>query len=301
MKTIRQQLQAYPLFYFFALAYLASWILWLPLIYGITVLGWTSWEGNTWTNYKAILGLLGALGPALSAIIITRITDGKDALKSLLAKAFQWRVKIWSWTAALYFWWFLCSVLALVYGFTSFRNIAVGFGISLINLPALILVLQLPTLLIGMFGEELGWRGFALPKLLSKYNPIVASLILALFWVFWHTPLALFPAWRDNLPISLFLIRYLLMVIPLTMIFTFFFQKVKGSILLMMVFHASVNLTFNAYAEALNLEEKFKLILKDKLIIALWIIAGTIVIHYLYKSITVQKKEKHIEPEALAA
>lgn len=301
MKTITKQAQKHTLFYFFLLAYLISWILWTPLLYGIFKLGWTNWEGNTWTNYKAILGMLGALGPALSAIITTSIIDGKRGLKALMKRVFQWRVNILWWAVALYFWWFVCSIIASLNGFASLKSISLGFAISLINLPALILVLQIPTLLIGMVGEELGWRGFALPQLLKKYNPIISSIILACLWMLWHTPLAFSSTWRDNLPLAQFLIRYILLIFPLTLIFTYFFQKVKGSVLLLMVFHASVNLTFNAYAEALGLDEKYKIVLKNNLVIALWVLAGFIVIHYLYKSYQVQKSTKTQSPELLNA
>jgi membrane protease YdiL (CAAX protease family) len=146
----------------------------------------------------------------------------------------------------------------------------------------MIFVIQLP-LLIGMFGEELGWRGFALPKLLDKFNPIISSLILALPWIFWHTPLALFQDWLGNIPIENFLLNYILLIFPLTLIFTWFFQKSKGSILLVIIFHKSFNLTFNAYSTALNLNEKADKILLDKTTIALWIIAVVLVIYYLYQ------------------
>jgi len=134
-----------------------------------------------------------------------------------------------------------------------------------------------------MFGEELGWRGFALPKLLDKFNPIVSSLILALPWIFWHAPLALFQDWRGNIPIENFLLNYILLIVPLALIFTWFFQKTKGSILLAIIFHRSFNITFNSYSSALHLDEKAGNILLDKTIIALWIIAGVLVIFYLYK------------------
>jgi len=293
-------MEKHPLIYFFLFAYLTSWILWTPLMYGHFKLGWTNWEGNTWTNYKAILGLLGALGPAISAIIMTAVIDGKNGVRSLLKRAVKWRVNIVWWLVALYFWWLVCSILAATYGFTSIKNIATGFAISLINLPGLILIIQLPTLLIGMFGEELGWRGFALPRLLNKYNPIISSLLLALLWMFWHAPLAVFQEWRGNLPIDQFLLHYMLLIVPMTLIITYFFKKVKGSVLLAMVFHASINLTFNAYSVALRLDESYTAILKEKLIIALWIIAGIIILHYLYKTYISQPKNKIQNAELLS-
>ena len=44
-------------------------------------------------------------------------------------------------------------------------------------------------MMIGIWGEEIGWRGFALPKLQEKYHPLLASLILGAIWAIWHLPL----------------------------------------------------------------------------------------------------------------
>jgi membrane protease YdiL (CAAX protease family) len=251
-------------------------------MYGHFMFGWTSWEGDPWTNYKALLGILGALGPAASAIIITYLIEGKDGVNILLKRVIQWRVNILWWLIGFYVWWLMCSAIAIIFNLTSLQNITLGFVFSLINIPVLIFILQFP-LLIGMFGEEVGWRGFALPKLLDKYNPIVASVILAIPWIFWHAPLAVFPDWRGNMPVENFLLHYILLIIPLSLIFTWFFQKSKGSILLVMIFHKSFNLTFNAYSLALGLDEASGKKLWNMNILALWIIAGAIAVYYLYQ------------------
>jgi membrane protease YdiL (CAAX protease family) len=283
MKNKFPILKEKPLLSFFILSYLISWILWIPLIYGHFRYGWTSWEGNPWSNYKTWLGMLGALGPAISAIMMTYIMEGKEGVKLLLKRVIKWRINIFWWLVGFYLWWLICSLLAIIFNFSSLQNISKGFIFSLINIPALIFVIQLP-LIIGMFGEELGWRGFALPRLLDKFNPIVSSLILAIPWIFWHAPMTLFQDWRGNMPIGNFLLHYALLIIPLTLIFTWFFQKSKGSILLVITFHNSFNLTLNAYSSALGLDPEMSKILMDKLIVVLWILAGALVIYYLYQS-----------------
>ncbi len=136
-------------------------------------------------------------------------------------------------------------------------------------------------LLIGMVGEELGWRGFALPKLLEKYDPIVSSLILALPWILWHIPLSVFQEWTGNIPIMDFLFKHALLILPLTLIFTWFFQRTKGSILLVIVFHKSFNLTFNAYSNVMGLTEEGGKLVYNGLIIVLWLLAAILVMYYL--------------------
>ena len=217
---------------------------------------------------------------------MTYFIDGKNGVKALFKRLIQWRVKILWWIIGFYIWWIIASIIAIIFNLKPIQDITLGFVLSLINIPGMIFIVQLP-LLIGMFGEELGWRGFALPKLLAKYDPIVSSLILALPWVFWHTPLAIFQEWRGNLPIETFVFNYLIVVFPLTLIFTWFFQKTKGSVLLAIILHKSFNLTFNAYSSALGLDENADIVISDNRTIALWVIAIIIAIYYLY-----QKKKK---------
>jgi membrane protease YdiL (CAAX protease family) len=283
MNNIRIKLEQNPLISFFFMAFIISWLLWIPLMYGHFVLGWTSWEGNSWNNYKTMLGLLGSLGPAISALIMTYVLKGKTEVKLLLKRVLQWKVNIVWWLIGLYSWWLLCSLLSLVLNISDINKITFTFLISLINIPAMIFVLQLP-LLVGMFGEEVGWRGFALPELLDRFNPVAASLILALPWIFWHTPLAVFQEWRGNTSLLDFFLNYFLLIVPLTLIFTWFFQKTKGSLLLIILLHKSFNLTFNAYRIALGMSERSGEVLREWSIAALWLVAGVITLYYLKSS-----------------
>jgi membrane protease YdiL (CAAX protease family) len=252
-------------------------------MYGHFQYGWTTWEGNSWTNIRTILGIVGSLGPALSAILLTYKLDGKEGVRLLWERLRLWKVNIVWWFIGFYSWWLLNSIVALLLQLAPLQTVVLQAVYSLINIPALIFFLQMP-LLLGGVGEELGWRGFALPRLLSKYNPVIASLILALPWMFWHTPLALFPDWRSNLPIIPFGARYALLLLPLTIIFTWFFQKTKGSLLLVIVFHRALNLTFNNYAGVLGLTEESQNLLSTGRIVALWVFAALIVGYYFFTS-----------------
>jgi membrane protease YdiL (CAAX protease family) len=216
---------------------------------------------------------IGSLGPALAALILTYNLEGKEGIRRLLGRLLLCKTNI--------VWWLLCSSLAVVLQLAPFQNIVFQAVFSLINIPAIISFLQMP-LLLGMVGEELGWRGFALPRLLSKYNPIVSSLILAVPWMFWHVPLAIFPDWRGNLPITHFFARYALLLLPLTLIFTWFSQKTKGSILLVIVFHRALNLAFNAYSSVIGLTEESDRLLSNSRIVVLWLVAAGIAMYYFY-------------------
>lgn len=111
-----------------------------------------------------------------------------------------------------------------------------------IELPNINLIILIPLFLFSILfyagiGEEVGWRGFALKKLQMKYTPFVATLFIGIVWSIWH--------------IGYFTLveNYPLQRIPSVVIWTFiasffctwFFNKTNGNVLILILFHASVN------------------------------------------------------------
>lgn len=90
----------------------------------------------------------------------------------------------------------------------------------------------------GSLGQEPGWRGFALHRLLTKFNPLIASVIVGAIWTLWHAPL-FFNGFYGGGAVAL-LIRFL-WNIPLAIPFTWMYMKTKGSLLHV----ALLNTTFN--------------------------------------------------------
>ena len=91
-------------------------------------------------------------------------------------------------------------------------------------------------------GEELGWRGFALPHLKEGRSALVASLILGVLWAGWHIPYALTKgSFLSELPITVFFINLL----ALSTLYTWLFNNTQGSILLAILFHAAGNTISN--------------------------------------------------------
>jgi membrane protease YdiL (CAAX protease family) len=112
------------------------------------------------------------------------------------------------------------------------------------NLPAMIGAL--PTVLaisVYMFiqvsiGEEIGWRGYALPKLQSGYSALVSSVILGGIWALWHLPLFFNPdSGYSNTPFWAFLI----FILPVSILITWIFNSTGGSTLMIMILHAMLN------------------------------------------------------------
>ena len=88
-------------------------------------------------------------------------------------------------------------------------------------------------------GEEVGWRGFALPYLLRRQSALVASLVLGVIWALWHLPNFLLPGYpHRGLPIPAFV----LMVAAYSILFTWLYGRTAGSLTVAVVFHAAINL-----------------------------------------------------------
>ncbi len=104
-------------------------------------------------------------------------------------------------------------------------------------------VVNWSTFMGGPLGEELGWRGFALPRLQTSLGPVAASLVLGCLWAGWHLPLFLMKGWTSS-PIGLFA----LIEIGLTVLMTFGFNLSEGSVLVAVLMHA----TFNTISRWLN-------------------------------------------------
>lgn len=90
--------------------------------------------------------------------------------------------------------------------------------------------------------EEPGWRGFALPRLETKFNPLVSSLILGALWAVWHAPLKF--GGIDAASLSEIITEWVLIVL-VTIIFTWLFNRTKGSILVTALIHPVMNTTGN--------------------------------------------------------
>ena len=90
----------------------------------------------------------------------------------------------------------------------------------------------------GGLSEEPGWRGFALPRLQARFSPLVASLILGVLWAVWHAPARLGGLEAKSLEDTL--VEWLLIVV-VTFLFTWLFNRTKGSLLATALLHASMN------------------------------------------------------------
>lgn len=205
---------------FFALTYLLTWSAWGAVL----VVGTTS-------PLASVLMLLGGFGPLLAAAVLA----WRDrSLREWAARAVRWRVSARWWLAALA----LPVVLSLV-GYALYAAVT-GASVTPTSGPVSLLYLTVflsVFFLRGGFGEEMGWRGYALPRLLERYSALTAGLVVGVLWAGWHLPLFLVQGARQSGSFAL----YLLGVVGLSVVLTWLFVNASESVLLVVVFHAQWN------------------------------------------------------------
>ena len=189
----------------------------------------------------AALWLLMIFSPTISAFLVTRVFRGREGVRDLLQRYFHFRVG-WIWYLAAGA---LLFVPLLVSWVASFLGVGRGAGLDPKLTVASFMGWMVFNFFSGPFAEEAGWRGFALPRLQARYNSLVASLILALFWTLWHVPLA-FVSGADQAELGIFgWIIYTILVFTITIILTWLYNNTKGSLAVVILAHYAFNLGSN--------------------------------------------------------
>ncbi|MEP7358532.1 MAG: CPBP family intramembrane glutamic endopeptidase, partial [Anaerolineales bacterium] len=144
--------------------------------------------------------------------------------------------------------WFLLAILAPIVLFGAAA--AVGWATSgqAPNLALLGEVDDLPYLGIGGafllwlltfgLGEEVGWRGFALPRLQRDHSALTATLSLGLIWALWHLPAFFYRETYMAMGLAAGLPLLLLSILSASLVFTWLFNSTRGSLLIVILFHA---------------------------------------------------------------
>jgi membrane protease YdiL (CAAX protease family) len=180
------------------------------------------------------------LGPPLAAIIMTAAIEGAAGVRRLLGRIVLWRVGVQWYLFAIpgIFVISLLGTIVLPGALASYHAPSTGF---LLNIPLIFVV----SFLIGPLFEEVGWRGFALPRMQRLQGPLIGSLLLGLLWACWHLPLFLVPDFASqNGGLSLASFSMLALgAIAISIIMTWVFNNTRGSLLIIMLIHNSVNVS----------------------------------------------------------
>lgn len=134
----------------------------------------------------------------------------------------------------------------------------------------------------GPLGEELGWRGSALPRLQERYSALTSSLLIGVAWTAWHAPLFWAPAGTtiSGRPVTVAAVgKYALMLVGLSILYTWICNNSRGSVGLAVAFHASWNAAFPLLLFPQRSDEA-TLFLEELSVIAVWVVALIIVARY---------------------
>lgn len=217
---------------FFALTLSVSWLAWVPSVLA---------EFTTLSLPDALVlpsVVVGGFGPAIAAVILTWRGDGcvRDLLRSIL----DWRHHLR---------WYLFALgvpVAFVVVATGLYA-ALGNPLTLSVLPGRLTVIPIQfgfMLLLGGGQEELGWRGYALPRLQARYSGTVASLIIGAVWAVWHLPLFVVPTSSQY---GQAFLPYAIAVLGFSLLLTWLYNGTGGSVFVVMCMHATINTSSSLY------------------------------------------------------
>ena len=223
-----------PLVSFFVLAYGLSWAYWIPL----ALAGVRTAPGSITTHEP------GLLGPALAAFIVTGFTQGRAGVVALAGRLLfisrpTWRFVAYS-LSPLAFLGLAIAVGAVTHApLPPWSDFAVYSGLPPLGFAAVLLLV----LLFNGFGEETGWRGFALEPLQRRFGPVVGTLLLAALWAGWHTPTFFIVETYRSMTVPMIIGGFGLGISAGAIVLSRIAQRTDGSILGVAIWHTLYNMT----------------------------------------------------------
>lgn len=218
---------------------LARWMRRRPLLasclltFGITWLSWVPQAAHSrgWFPFDSpAFYVLGGIGPGLAAYLVLRAADREGAERRLFGPLLRWRVGLG---------WYLVATVgyATIWLLTAAISAEVTLGdADLALVPGLLATFAIA--LVAAVPEELGWRGFAQPRLQSRHSALASGLIVGVLAALWHLPLLL----NLDSPMSDYpLVPYLLYVPALSVVYAWLFNSTAGSLVVVTIFHAATN------------------------------------------------------------
>ncbi|NIZ12505.1 CPBP family intramembrane glutamic endopeptidase [Phaeobacter sp. HF9A] len=193
---------------------------------------------------------LGAFSASLAAFLLVAMENGWAGVRDLMRRALIWRVGWFWWAFALFF--PIFPAVASLYLYHALGGPYPDWS-HLKPIWQVIPMILILTLLAG-FGEEFGWRGFALPRLKRKHTALGASLVIGVCWGMWHIPLFLAPGtvqsqWLQDGGWLTAVGGYTLFCIAWSVQYTWVFNNTRGSVLVAAVMHGAGNAWFGGYID----------------------------------------------------
>ena len=217
------------------IAFILTWILASLII----ILYLTVNQEMTWTTRLILVSAITAILPAfVVASMFSRIPGTRDLLRPYRKP----RGSFLYYLLALF-------LVPLIWIFGNLLSRTLGTEVPFFRSPVvdlkllgMVVLFFLYNIIYGGLSEEPGWRGFALPRLQAKFSPLVSSLILGVIWAVWHAPAKFGGIGASNLSNT---ITEWVLIVLVTIIFTWLYNRTKGSILVTALIHPAMNTTGN--------------------------------------------------------
>jgi uncharacterized protein len=230
------------------------------------------------------------------SLFMTRLTLGKNEKAKLFKRFFLWRVH-WKW--------YLIALLLLptlqvasIFLTSWLTRVPVDFSHPMVRdvipLDAPLLALVIPWILFEVLtnGEEIGWRGYVLPRLQAKYNALISSLIVGVIWSVWHLPKFMGTGISGERSFIWFTIAHL----ALAVLYTWLYSNTRGSLLLVVLFHAAGN------TAGMFLPVQFAVPggIEQNILIVLYILAAVLVVMTAGAAQLSRTEEKQVETSKIS-
>jgi membrane protease YdiL (CAAX protease family) len=199
---------------------------------------WTAWWGGSLlldgaNPMPAVL--VGSFGPMVAAVLVTAATGGRSGVGALFRRyAPLRRGGITPYAIAV-----LVVLAIAASGVVAVR--LQGATVDGAALDAALMAVPVQFLLIALVGggnEELGWRGFALPRLQGSLPPLAANAVLGAVWAVWHAPLF---SMAGTVQAQMYFPAYALLCVGLTVVLGHVFNSSRGGVLAPVIAHTAVN------------------------------------------------------------
>lgn len=220
---------------FLILAYIVSWVCWLPLYgpaFGLKNLPSLPFQHG-----------IGGLGPILAAFLTTYIFEHKKGVYQLLRRCIQFTPLVYL-AIALFSPFILLIASAYLNVWVSGNPFELYDVLRTKEFPEFnILTFFVYNLLFFGFGEEVGWRGFALARFQNRLSALGSSIVLTAFWALWHWPLFFYRPGYITMDLS-GIFGWIFSLLTGSILLTWLFNSSKGSILICAIFHTTVDIAF---------------------------------------------------------
>jgi membrane protease YdiL (CAAX protease family) len=280
MEWRKHSLEPKNLVAFFGIAFGWTWLYWSLFIFQIIKLpagiGTPNVSLSEILVYVPIV-IFSPYGPTFAAFILTYLNEGKASAKELWKQSWNRNVQV-KWLIVVFLWY---PALNLLYRLISTLAFNVPQpSLQWLSSPITIIIPFIASILNGGLSEEIGWRGYALPRLQARFNAVDSSIILGFMEGLWHVPLVF---WVGDSRYGMSIPLLILWQMIATFNRTWIFNNTGGSIFAAILFHAMGNtagyiITFNLarieWLPATKFVSPFLLILSVMVVIGLVLVFG---------------------------